>query len=175
MTDNKKIILQIKGLRLEAVRGGAVIVDNVDVALHAGEVLGLIGESGAGKSTIGLSAMAYARAGVHIAGGSVEIDGVDIRKLDANGRRAVRGRRIAYVAQSASAAFNPSHTIMDQVCEAPMIHGLMSRATCLSPIPLANAIRTRPLVANSSEPWRRWPCPVVLIFWCWTSQPRHLT
>ena len=41
MTDNKKIILQIKGLRLEAVRGGAVIVDNVDVALHAGEVLGL--------------------------------------------------------------------------------------------------------------------------------------
>ena len=77
MTSNdKKIILQIKGLRLEAVRGGAVIVDNVDVTLHAGEVLGLIGESGAGKSTIGLSAMAYARAGVHIAGGVLEIDGV---------------------------------------------------------------------------------------------------
>ena len=124
----KKIILQIKGLRLEAVRGGVVIVDNVSVTLHAGEVLGLIGESGAGKSTIGLSAMAYARAGVHIAGGAVEIDGVDIRKLNAAGRRAVRGRRIAYVAQSASAAFNPAHTIMDQVCEAPLIHGLMKRA-----------------------------------------------
>ena len=64
---DQKIILQIKGLRLEAVRGKNVIVDNVDVTLHAGEVLGLIGESGAGKSTIGLSAMAYARAGVHIA------------------------------------------------------------------------------------------------------------
>ena len=74
--DDKKIILQIKGLRLEAVRGGAVIVDNVDVTLHAGEVLGLIGESGAGKSTIGLAAISYARAGVHIADGSVEIDGV---------------------------------------------------------------------------------------------------
>jgi len=122
-----KIILQIKGLRLEAVRGGAVIVDNVDVTLHAGQVLGLIGESGAGKSTIGLSAMAYARAGVHIAGGAIEIDGVNIRELNAAGRRDVRGKRIAYVAQSASAAFNPAHTIMDQVCEAPTIHGLMSR------------------------------------------------
>ncbi len=130
MTDksDKKIILQIKGLRLEAVRGGSVIVDNVDVTLHAGEVLGLIGESGAGKSTIGLSAMSYARAGVHIAGGAIEIDGVDIRKLDAAGRRDVRGKRIAYVAQSASAAFNPAHTIMDQVCEAPLLHGIMSRA-----------------------------------------------
>ncbi len=129
MTDktDKKIILQIKGLRLEAVRGKNVIVDNVDVTLHAGEVLGLIGESGAGKSTIGLSAMSYARAGVHIAGGSVEIDGVNIRELNAAGRRDVRGKRIAYVAQSASAAFNPAHTIMDQVCEAPTIHGIMSR------------------------------------------------
>ncbi len=125
-TENK-IILQIKGLRLEAVRGGAVIVDNVDVTLHAGEVLGLIGESGAGKSTIGLSAMSYARAGVHIAEGKVEIDGINIRALHASGRRDVRGKRIAYVAQSASAAFNPAHTIMDQVCEAPTIHGLMSR------------------------------------------------
>jgi len=125
--NDKKIILRIKDLRLEGVRAGNVIVDNVDVTLHAGEVLGLIGESGAGKSTIGLSAMSYARAGVHIADGAVEIDGIDIRKLDASGRRAMRGRRIAYVAQSASAAFNPSHTIIDQVCEAPMIHGLMSR------------------------------------------------
>jgi peptide/nickel transport system ATP-binding protein len=121
------IILRIKGLRLESVTGN-VIVDNVDLNLKKGEVLGLIGESGAGKSTIGLSSMCYARAGVHIAGGEVVLGGTNIRSLDADGRRNVRGRRIAYIAQSATAAFNPSHTLMDQVCEAPLLHKLMSRA-----------------------------------------------
>ncbi|MEI6760925.1 MAG: ABC transporter ATP-binding protein [Betaproteobacteria bacterium] len=122
-----EIILQIKDLRLESV-AGTVIIDNVDLSLKQGEVLGLIGESGAGKSTIGLAGMCYARAGVHIAGGEVVLGGVNVRALDAEGRRDVRGKRIAYIAQSAAAAFNPAHTLMDQVCEAPLIHRLMTRA-----------------------------------------------
>jgi len=121
------IILEIKGLRLESV-AGAVIIDNVDLRLKQGEVLGLIGESGAGKSTIGLASMCYARAGLHIGGGEVVLGGVNVRALDAEGRRDVRGKRIAYIAQSAAAAFNPAHTLMDQVCEAPLIHRLMTRA-----------------------------------------------
>jgi peptide/nickel transport system ATP-binding protein len=123
---DKQLILEIKGLRLESVAGN-VIVDNVDVRVNKGEVLGLIGESGAGKSTIGLSSMCYARAGVHIAGGEIILGGTNIRTLDADGRRSMRGKRIAYIAQSATAAFNPAHTLMDQVCEAPTIHKLMTR------------------------------------------------
>jgi peptide/nickel transport system ATP-binding protein len=121
-----QLILEIKGLRLESITG-SVIVDNVDVKVNKGQVLGLIGESGAGKSTIGLSSMCYARAGVHIADGEILLGGVNIRALNADGRRDMRGKRIAYIAQSATAAFNPAHTLMDQVCEAPLIHKLMNR------------------------------------------------
>ena len=123
---DEQIILNIKGLRLESVAGN-VIVDNVDLQLRKGEVLGLIGESGAGKSTIGLSSMCYARAGVHIADGEVHLGGTNIRSLDTEGRRQMRGKRIAYIAQSAAAAFNPAHSLMDQVCEAPVLHKLMTR------------------------------------------------
>ena len=95
MSDN--IILEIKGLQLGSV-AGVVIIDKVDLRLKQGEVLGLIGESGAGKSTIGLAAMCYARAGVHIAGGEVILGGVNVRALDAEGRRDVRGKRAPHAA-----------------------------------------------------------------------------
>lgn len=124
-------ILTIRNLRVESV-GHDVLVDDVSLELRRGEVLGLIGESGAGKSTIGLASMYYARAGCHIAGGAVEIDGKDLRLLDARDRRDVRGSRIAYVAQSAAASFNPAHTILDQVIEMPVEHGMMSKQDAIA-------------------------------------------
>jgi peptide/nickel transport system ATP-binding protein len=119
-------VLKITNLRIESIHG-AVLVDNVSLELKRGEVLGLIGESGAGKSTIGLGSMVYARAGCRITGGTVEIDGESVRDLSAEGRRELRGQRIAYIAQSAAASFNPAYRIIDQVCEMPIKHGLMKK------------------------------------------------
>ena len=123
----EKPILKIQGLRIENL-AGEVLVDNANIELMPGEILGLIGESGAGKSTIGLAAMSYARAGCKIIRGHIEIDGVQVRDLSAKGRAQYRGRRIAYVAQSAAASFNPAHRIMDQICEMPVHHGVLTYA-----------------------------------------------
>jgi peptide/nickel transport system ATP-binding protein len=128
-SQDNSIVLDIRAMRV-AVRTdsaeGPVLVEDVSLSLKRGEVIGLIGESGAGKSTIGLAAMGYTRRDCHIVGGNIIFDGVDIRAISADQRRALRGSRIAYIAQSAAASFNPAHTLMQQVCEASIRHGVLS-------------------------------------------------
>jgi peptide/nickel transport system ATP-binding protein len=125
------MLLEMKGLRIdgwsEDQETWLPIVKGVDVQLRRGEVLGLIGESGAGKSTIGLAALGYARYGCRISGGQILLDGKDIRQFSTGQLLELRGRRVAYVAQSAAAAFNPAHTLISQITEAPVRHGVMSR------------------------------------------------
>ncbi|WP_343081420.1 ABC transporter ATP-binding protein [Ostreiculturibacter nitratireducens] len=125
----EQVLLTIKGLRIEGRSGDQwhEIVKGVDLTLHRGEVLGLIGESGAGKSTLGLAAMGFARDGCRISDGTIDFDGIDLRTAPEAVRRGLRGKRIAYVAQSAAASFNPAHKLIDQYCEAPVVHGVMSR------------------------------------------------
>ncbi|WP_375688607.1 ABC transporter ATP-binding protein [Pseudooceanicola sp. LIPI14-2-Ac024] len=123
-------LLKIRDLRIEGQQGDdwQPIIKGVDLDLRKGEVLGLIGESGAGKSTLGLAAMGYSRGGTRISGGSVTFDGMDLLALGERQRRALRGKRIAYVAQSAAANFNPAHRLIDQYSEAPTrIHHMMGR------------------------------------------------
>ncbi|HKJ63100.1 MAG TPA: ATP-binding cassette domain-containing protein, partial [Hyphomicrobiales bacterium] len=129
MDKRKDVLLEIKGLRIEAYSEEQwfEIVHGIDLTLHRGEVLGLIGESGAGKSTIGLAAMGFARDGCRISGGSIEFDGMELTTTSKADRRALRGSRIAYVAQSAAASFNPSHRIIDQHTEAPVQYRMKKR------------------------------------------------
>lgn len=125
-----ELLLDIRGLRIEGKSEGAwhPIVKGIDLRLHRGEVLGLIGESGAGKSTVGLAAMGYCQPGCRIVGGSVLFDGTDLLTASEDARRALRGSRIAYVAQSAAAAFNPAFRLLNQSVETAIDHHVMARA-----------------------------------------------
>jgi peptide/nickel transport system ATP-binding protein len=130
-----EVLLNVKNLKIGATvyppgepAQEIEIVKGVSFQLERGKVLGLIGESGAGKSTIGLSAMAYGRGGVRITGGEVWLNGSEILASGAGGLREIRGREVTYVAQSAAAAFNPAKKLMEQVIEATLKHGICSRA-----------------------------------------------
>ena len=122
-------LLQIRGLKIEGNSDGVwnPIVKGVDLSLKRGEVLGLIGESGAGKSTIGLAAMGFARPGCRIVDGTIMFDGIDLRTASEAEKRRLWGARIAYVAQSAAAAFNPAHKLIDQTVETAVRDGIRTR------------------------------------------------
>ncbi len=123
------MLLEIRDLHIEALGEDGrwqEIVKGVSLELEPARVLGLIGESGAGKSTIGLAALGYARHGCRLARGSIRLEGEELFGATSEKLREIRGVRVCYVAQSAAAAFNPAHRLDDQVIEAAVQHGIMS-------------------------------------------------
>jgi len=125
-----EILLEMRGIVIDGYSDDRwhEIIKGIDLTLRRGEVMGLIGESGAGKSTLGLAAMGFAKPGCKINDGSIMFDGIDLIKASETEKRKLRGSRIAYVAQSAAASFNPSHTLINQTVESAVRHGIQREA-----------------------------------------------
>ncbi len=123
-------ILQVQDLCVDAVdpQGKTIsIVSNINFSVAAGQVISLIGESGSGKTTVSLATMGYARSGCQIRTGKVILQGKDLLTLNPAQLQAMRGSDIAYIAQSAAAAFNRALTIGTQVTEVAILKGVMTR------------------------------------------------
>ena len=126
----REILLEVKDLRISATNDDGVeipIVKGVSFDIHKGEVVALIGESGSGKTTISLAALAYTKPGLEFVGGQAILNGEDLLTMAPLRQREIRGTNVAYLAQSAAATFNPAITIGEQVTESAVLHGVLTQ------------------------------------------------
>ena len=107
-------------------------MDSVSFAIGTGETLGLVGESGCGKSVTALSVMRLLPKNGRVIAGMVRFDGTDLLTLSESGMRAIRGNRIAMIFQEPMTSLNPVHTIGEQIAEAVRIHEGASHAAALA-------------------------------------------
>ena len=123
-------LLEVDQLKIDARKddGSLVpIVKGVSFSVEKGKVIALIGESGSGKTTIALSALGYTKPGLEFTSGEVRLQDKDVISMPSEEKRLMRGQKVAYLAQSAAATFNPSMTIGEQVTESATIHGQISK------------------------------------------------
>ena len=125
-----EVVFETRDLKINALRDDGTelpIVKGVDFKVRRGEVVALIGESGSGKTTISLASLGYCKPGLKFAGGEALLLGNNVTEMSTEDLRPYRGEKVAYLAQSAAATFNPSLRINEQVTEAPILHGTKTR------------------------------------------------
>jgi peptide/nickel transport system ATP-binding protein len=117
-------LLQIEDLRTEIRLRSATVhaLDGVSLTVEAGECLGIVGESGCGKTMTALSVMQLLPPGGHITGGRIMLGGTEISALDDNAMRHVRGNEIGMIFQDPMTSLNPTMTIGDQIAETVLLH-----------------------------------------------------
>ncbi|MGV3652094.1 MAG: ABC transporter ATP-binding protein, partial [Devosia sp.] len=123
-------LLAIEGLEIAA--HGRPILEGVNLTIGAGEMVGLVGESGCGKSVTALSIMRLiAEPPMRITGGSIRFKDKDILGLDEKGLEALRGDEIAMIFQEPMTSLNPVFSIGDQIAETVRLHRPVSRKDAL--------------------------------------------
>ena len=123
-------LLEVEGLRTHfATDGGELrVVDGVSFAVDAGKTLGIVGESGCGKSVTSLSVMGLLPARIaRVAGGSIRFKGTDLLALGEDAKRDLRGNRLAMIFQEPMTSLNPAFTIGDQIMEGLLRHKPLNR------------------------------------------------
>ncbi len=123
-------LLEIENLCISYyTRAGEIpAVFDFSLKLEAGESVGLVGESGCGKSTVAMAIMQYMGANGGIVGGSIKFKGRDLNTLSQNELRKLRGSEIAMVYQEPMASLNPSLTVATQLMEVPLTHDGVDQA-----------------------------------------------
>jgi peptide/nickel transport system ATP-binding protein len=122
--------LKIDSLSTDIHLSSAVVhaVTDVSLSIDPGETLGLVGESGCGKSMLGLSIMRLLPTGGRIVQGGIELDGADLVKLSEAQMRDLRGNDVAMIFQDSLTSLNPTMTVGDQIAEPLLRHRAMSKA-----------------------------------------------
>ena len=121
---SKDAVLEIEGLevRISTPEGEAVAIDGVDMAIHAGEMFGVIGETGAGKSLTGWAAIDLLPYGAQVTAGEVRWCGRRLTGMPESAMRAIRGREISIITQNPQAALNPMKSVGSQIAEVVRAH-----------------------------------------------------
>ncbi|WP_315070590.1 dipeptide/oligopeptide/nickel ABC transporter permease/ATP-binding protein [uncultured Microbacterium sp.] len=120
-------LLRVENLRV-VLDSGVTLVDDATFTVNQGEIVAVVGESGCGKSVTALATLGLLPPGLHIEGGTVEFDAVDLRAGGASAYAAVRGSGIGYVAQDALGSLDPTHTIDSHLREVVSRHKKLGAA-----------------------------------------------